>query len=142
MTGIWRYYSWEWGEFLETKAPLSIGTCHPCLQCRGFGKGSENFLNVCHVCTILLSEAHDCQLAAECAHLHCDDEASQASWVTEVGLASDLKPNKAVWGSCMHAAISILLSLSLHSSLHIGSVGSENWGFAKQAESRITGHKL
>lgn len=71
------------GEFSETKAPVSLGTCHPCLQSRGFGEESENYLNVCHVCTILLSEARDCQLAAECAHLHCYDEASQASWHTE-----------------------------------------------------------
>lgn len=71
------------GEFSETKAPVSLGTCHPCLQCRGFGEGRENFLNVCHACTILLSEAHDCQLAVECAHFHCDDEASQASWHTD-----------------------------------------------------------
>lgn len=71
------------GEFSETKAPVSIGTCHPCLQCRGFREESENYLNVCHVCTILLSEARDCQLAAECAHLHCYDGASQASWHTE-----------------------------------------------------------
>lgn len=68
------------GEFSETNAPISLGTCHPHLQCGGIWEGNKNFLNVGHVCTILSSKAHDCQLAAKCAHLHSDVKASQDSW--------------------------------------------------------------
>ena len=72
----------------ETKAARLIRNMPSSPQCRGFGEGRENFLNECHVCTILLSEARHCQLAAESAHLHCHGDGggagggggSRASW--------------------------------------------------------------
>lgn len=92
------------GEFSHTKASVSSGTCHLHLQCRGCRKGgSENFLNVCHVCTILLSEARDCQLAAECAHLHCDDESAKiVGTLCEMIVMLSRAKYSSVCSSCMY----------------------------------------